>query len=171
MSDSRDDLLERARDVLLRVGSLAEQIAQRLHQLLVDARPALLKFAEGLRLIEQSPPVPGYEAVLIDRGHHPLAARILAWNLLRLGNELLEEIRAERKLASAILRVVTAGDATPLVISRRARAITAALNDGMAMPALCAAWAKAGISSETAYSIGDLAERAMRHATPRPAGG
>ena len=30
MSDSRDDLLERARDVLLRVGSLAEQIAQRL---------------------------------------------------------------------------------------------------------------------------------------------
>ena len=39
--------------------------------------------------------------------------------------------------------------------------MTAALDDGMAMPALCAAWAKAGIS-ETAYSIGDLVERAMR---------
>ena len=155
------ELLERVRDVPVRIPSIAEQFAQRLHKLALDVLPALLEFAALLRRIEQSPPVKGYEDVLIAEGHHDrLAARILAANLLRLGREHRREICAERELSSAIFGVVKAGGATALVISRRAQSIKAALADRMAVPALDAAAVKAGIS-ESAYSIANLAERAM----------
>ena len=90
-----------------------------------------------------------------------LARGFSGLNLSRLGKQRLQEIRAERKLASAIFGIVKAEDATPLVISRRARSIIAALDDEMAMAALWNAWTKAGIL-DTPYSIGELAERAVR---------
>ena len=99
------------------IASVAELFRCAVERFILNPPPALLQFAADLQRIEQSPPVPGYEAILIDKGHHPLAARILALNLFRLGKQRLEEIRAERKLASAIFGVVKAGDATPLVIS------------------------------------------------------
>lgn len=140
---------------------LAEQFVQAAKKILQNPPPALLKFVTDLQRIESLPPVPGYEATLIANGHDPLGARILGLNLSRLGNLRLQEVRAERKLASAIFGVVKAEDAVPLVISRRARSILAALDDEMAMPALCHAWTKAGILG-TPYSIGELAERAVR---------
>ena len=78
---------------------------------------------------------------------------------MRLGGERLKERQAERKLASAVYALVAAGNATPLVISRRAPAIAAALDNGMALPSLRAACAKARIP-ETEYSIQELVERA-----------
>lgn len=139
----------------------AEQFLQAAKKFLQNPPPALLKFVADLQRIESAPPVPGYEATLIANGHDRLGARILGLNLSRLGKQRLQEIRAERRLASAIFGVVKAGNATPLVMSRRARPIKAALDDEMAMPALCDAWAQADLSG-TAYSIGDLAERATR---------
>ena len=88
------------------------------------------RVALRLRRIEQSPPVLGYEDFLIGRKHDPLVARILALNLLRLGGEGLEKIKAERKLASAINGVVKATEATPLVMSRRAKLVVDALGAG-----------------------------------------
>ena len=142
------------------IKQVAELFRRAIEEFVLNPPPALLKFAADLRLIEQSPPVPGYEAILIDKGHHPLAARILAGNLLRLGRQRLEEICADRKLASAVFGVVKAKNATPLVISRRARPIMAALDDWLAMPALRDAWAKAYLP-ETESSFRQLVERAM----------
>ena len=140
---------------------LAEQLLQAARNFLQNPPSAILQIAADLQRIESLPPVPGYEATLIADGHDPLGARILGLNLLRLGKQRLQEIRAERKLASAIFGVVKAEGWTPLVMSRRARSITAALDDEMAMPALCDAWAQAGLS-RTAHAIRDLAERATR---------
>jgi hypothetical protein len=134
-----------------------DRFARQLWKYFEDARPTLVAFCEGVQRLEQSPPVAGYEDSLIGEGHHALAARFLAWNIRRLGKQLLEERRAERKLSSAIYAVARVEHATPLVISRRARSIMAALGDGMAMSALCAACTEAGIP-ETDYSFRDLAE-------------
>ncbi len=78
-----------------------------------------------------------------------------------LGKQRLPETRVERRLASAIFGVVKAGNATVLVISRRARSIIAALDEEMSIPALCDAWTKAGILG-TPYSIRELAECAVQ---------
>lgn len=144
-----------------RIKRLAKQFLQAAQEFRQNPPLSFLQLAADLQRIESLPPVPGYEATLIANGHVPLGARILGLNLLRLGKQRLKEIRAERKLASAIFGIVKAEDATPLVISRRARSILAVLDDEMAMAALYDAWAQAGLSG-TAHSIGDLADRATR---------
>ena len=158
---TQDALVRMASALQASIKQFAEQCLQAAKKFRQNPPPALLKFVADLQRIESAPPVPGYEAILIDSGRDPLAARILGFNLLRLGKQRLQEIRAERKLASAIFGIVKAEDATPLVISRRARSIIAALDDEMAMAALWNAWTKAGIL-DTPYSIGELAERAVQ---------
>ena len=125
---------------------------------------SMAEFADRVALhlwrIEQSPPVLGYEDFLIGRKHDPLGARILALNILRLGREGLEEIKAERKLASAINGVVRATDATPLVISRRAKLVVDALGTGWALSSLGKAFVSASIR-EDAYSFQALLGQAV----------
>jgi hypothetical protein len=163
--DSKNEFSERLVDLLLRTARFAEQFMRGLRKLVMDARPALAEFVAALERIESSPPVKGYEPLLIAAGHHPLVARILAANVLRLSKQRLREIVAERKLSSAISGIVKAKVATALVISRRAQPIIAALTDyWMARPALDRAALKAGIP-ECASTIAGLAERAMTRDT------
>jgi hypothetical protein len=164
MSDPRAEFLDAiglTQDVLMRIASSVEQFLLWFRRCIEDALPALPQFVAALQRIEQSPPVAGYESFLIKKGFEPIMARLLARNFLRLGAERLKERQAERNLASAVYALVAAGKATPLVISRRARAIAAALDNGMALPSLRAACAKARIP-ETEYSIQELVERATR---------
>jgi hypothetical protein len=132
-------------------------IADRFLCHLEDARPALIAVFEEAERFVQSPPVAGYEGLLIGEGHHPYAARLLARILEQLGKDLVEQRRAERKLSSAIYAVASVEHATPLVISRRARSVIAALGNGMASSALYDACVKAGIP-ETVSSFAELAE-------------
>ncbi len=124
------------------------------------------RVALRLRRIEQLPPVLGYEDFLIGRKHDPLVARILALNLLRLGGEGLEEIKAERKLASAINGVVKATEATPLVMSRRAKLVVDALGAGWPLSSLGKAFVSANIQ-EDAYSFQALLGQAVARDAPR----
>jgi hypothetical protein len=164
MSDPRAEFLDAiglTQDVLVRIASRAEQFSLWFRRHIEDAIPALLQIFAALQRIEQSPPVAGYEDFLIKKGFEPIVARFLALNFIRLGGERLKERQAERKLASAVYALVAAGNARPLVISRRAKAIAAALDNGMALPSLRAACTKARIS-ETEYSIQELVERATK---------
>ncbi len=164
MSDPRAEFLDSiglTQDVLMRIASCAGQFLLWFSRHIEDAIPALRQIFVALQRIEQSPPVAGYEDFLIKKGFEPIVARLLARNFLRFGAELPKERQAERKLASAVYALVAAGKATPLVISRRAQAIAAALDNGMALPSLRAACAKARIP-ETEYSIQELVERATR---------
>jgi hypothetical protein len=132
-------------------------ITERFLRHLEDARPAVIAALEEAERFVQSPPVAGYEGLLVGEGHHPYAARLLARILEQLGKDLVEQRRAERKLSSAIYAVANVQHATPLVISRRARLVIAALGNEMALSALCDACVEAGIP-ETVSSFAELAE-------------
>lgn len=161
LGPAQEALVRMASALQARIKRLAEQFLQAAQEFRQNPPPSFLQLVADLQRIESLPSVPGYEATLIDNGHDPLGARILGLNLSRLGKQRLREISAERKLASAIFGIVKAEDAALLVISRRARSIIAALDDEMAMPSLCDAWAQAGLSG-TAHSIRDLVERATK---------
>lgn len=155
------DLLVRFASALLAwVEPLVEQLRRALERFALNPPPPRAELAEALRRLEHGPPIPGYEAILIGEGHDPLSARFVAAAILWLGEEYLEEVEAERRLASAIFGVVKARDATSLVVSRRARIIMVALEDGRAMPALRAAWAKSNLP-DAEYSFLPLLERAF----------
>ncbi len=74
-------------------------------------------------------------------------------------------MKAQRKLASAVADLVALENATPLVVSRRAQAIGAALENRMALPSLRNACSKAHIP-ETEYAIQKLVKTSMGRDAP-----
>ena len=48
------------------------------------------------------PPAPGYERLLIDRGQHPLSARMMSYALIKLSAVAASEARMEREAVDAI---------------------------------------------------------------------
>jgi hypothetical protein len=131
---------------------IAYQLELQLRRYLEVARPELLAVGERLQRLEEMAPVAGYEDLLIGKWHSPLAARLLALNLVRLGKVRVEEWRTERKLSSAVYRIAKVRDPTPLVISRRARLVVAALENETAMPGLARACVEAGISTVGSFA-------------------
>jgi hypothetical protein len=52
--------------------------------------------------LEKLPPAPGYEPVLIERGHHPLMARGLSHWIIRAGKDEANKAKMQRIVADAI---------------------------------------------------------------------
>jgi hypothetical protein len=141
------------------VRRFVEQLSHRREEAPRNSQPPLGNLVELLGRVEQAPPIPGYEDIFIREGHEPLVARLLAGAVLFAGKKRLDEVRAERGLASAILALWQTREYTPLVVSRRAAKILAALDDGLAIPVLGAAWTKANLP-DSEYSLIPLLKRA-----------
>ena len=146
-------------DVFDRIFLAFEELISEARRTLEAARPCLLAAFAAIQSIEQLPPIRGYEELLTAKGNNRVFARFFAWNLLRLGKELTQERRAERKLSSAIYALASAASASILVISRRARSIDAAFDDGVPMSSFRAALVEADLS-ESEDSFRDLARLA-----------
>jgi len=124
------------------------------------ATPLFLWLARALEEIGRSPAIEGYEAFLIDQGRDPFESRFLARVLIKCGAESCREQAAERKLRSAIGRLVKCRDGSPLVISRRAKSLRVALNEPAVEAPLHKALATAGYP-EAIYALKELIDRAV----------
>jgi hypothetical protein len=148
-----------------------EQLCHRLEEAPRKAQQPFGTLVELLGRIEQAPPIPGYEVLFISYRYEPLIARLIAGAVLFAGRTRLDEVRAERRLATAVLALLQARGGSPLVISRRARKILATLDDGLAIPVLGAAWTKANLP-DSEYSFFPLLRRAcargLRPLAPSP---
>jgi hypothetical protein len=69
--------------------------------------------------VESAAPVPGYEALLVERGQHPLIARSLSYGLIRLGNDEANKASTHRLVADT-LRFLAKPGRTRRAISRKA---------------------------------------------------
>ena len=91
--------------------------------------------------VAESPPSPGYEPWLIERGSNPILARMIAGLLVRIGNRSAEESRRLPAVVRAIRFLAKPG--------RKRRAISGSVR------VLLAAWEKTSII-ETIFDDADL---------------
>jgi hypothetical protein len=84
--------LERA---VVRLRLCLEERAQRLP-------PLLEKVGEAVERLERMTPAPGYEPLLIERGQHPLCARMMSYFLIRASRDAVNQARMERRTVDAI---------------------------------------------------------------------
>lgn len=97
-------------------------------------RPLLSKLNSVLQRIVADPPTPGIEDLLIaELDQDPLQARVMARVIHACGERwAAERVEIEKPLASALRRLAKQIDGTPLLISRRAKALRRLLDDGTA---------------------------------------
>jgi hypothetical protein len=69
--------------------------------------------------LERLPPAPGYEPMLIERGHHPLMARGLSYWIIRSGRDEANKAKMQRTVVDA-LRFLAKPGRTKRSISRKA---------------------------------------------------
>ena len=74
------DLAAGLKRVVTFVETLADQMPAIIERVLIPA-------CEMFERLDKLPPAPGYEPMLIERGHHPLIARGLSYGIIRLGKE------------------------------------------------------------------------------------
>ena len=72
--------------------------------------------------VESAAPVPGYEALLVERGQHPLIARSFSYGLIRLGKDEATKATTQRVVADT-LRFLAKPGRTRRSISRKAAAL------------------------------------------------
>jgi hypothetical protein len=77
------------------VETLADRIPAVIERVLVPA-------CEMLERLEKLPPAPGYEPVLIERGHHSLMARGLSHWIIRSGKEEANKAKMQRIVVDAV---------------------------------------------------------------------
>ena len=128
------------------------------------ATPLFFRLGRALEEIGRSPPIEGYEAFLIEQGRDPFESRFLARVLIKCGAESCREQAAERKLASAIGRLVKCHDRSPLVISRRAKSLRLVLNKAAVEAPLGEALATAGFAGAM-DSLKELIDQAVNRDT------
>ena len=63
---------------------------------------AVMSGREMVERLDKLPPAPGYEPVLIERGHHPLMARSLSYGIIRSGKDEANKAKMQRPVADAI---------------------------------------------------------------------
>ena len=134
-----------------RLHDLASSL-QRLFAALEEAwRAAALHIqaiGDAMDRLRAAPRIEGYEEHLVRNRLAPWEAQIMTQITIRLGFKYRAEKIANRKLARAIGEVARSAAATTLVVSRRAKLIAEALQDGMALHHLQEAFLAAGIADE-----------------------
>jgi hypothetical protein len=138
----------------------ANKDVNKIETLASKVAPVLIQLEEELETIGRSPPVKAYEAFFAKKGRGRVDARLVANALIKLGVEHHAEVRAGRKLASAVGELAKNEAASPLVISRRAAALRHALNEPAAESCLQAGCYAAGVR-ETLDSLNEIIDQAM----------
>jgi hypothetical protein len=77
------------------VETLTDQIPAVLERVIIPVR-------EMLERLDKLPPAPGYEPMLIERGHHPLMARGLSHWIIRSGKEEANKAKMQRIVVDAV---------------------------------------------------------------------
>lgn len=131
-------------ELLVRVAVAMDAIAPRLVDGFENAVPAVHRIADAVQAIESSHPVPGYEEQLRSPEDHPVVAKAMAHQVLRLGEERLTQAEPSRMLASAVRALLRAEKSSHLVVSRRAAQIKIALTNSVAKKAFEQACEQAG---------------------------
>jgi hypothetical protein len=98
--------------VMTFVETLADRIPAVIERVLIPAY-------EMVERLDKLPPAPGYEPMLIERGHHPLMARALSSWIIRSGKEEANKARMQRIVVDA-LRFLARPGRTKRSISRKA---------------------------------------------------
>jgi hypothetical protein len=101
--------------------AIATRLCNEFERILDEARRS--RFFQDLERIRSGPPVPGYEAFLIDEGSEPFEARLMGHAVNNLGKRLAREREAERALAGVLRAVIKGEEKGPLVAARRAKAL------------------------------------------------
>jgi hypothetical protein len=82
--------------------------------------------------VAAAPSIPGHEQLLIDLGHHPLLAKVIAYAVQNLGRRWAAEWNETRRQLAIIRQLSRMSSATALVISRRAQKLRLLFDDGAA---------------------------------------
>lgn len=101
---------------LKRVQTFVEVLADRMAAVI---ERMLIPACEMVERLERLPPVPGYEPMLIERGHHPLMARGLSYWIIRSGKDEANKAPTQRIVVDA-LRFLAKPGRTKRSISRKA---------------------------------------------------
>ena len=101
---------------LKRVMTFVETLANRISAVL---ERVIIPVCEMLERLEKLPPVPGYELVLIERGHHPLLARGISHWIIDLARDEAHKAKMQRIVVDA-LRFLAGPGRTKRSISRKA---------------------------------------------------
>jgi hypothetical protein len=104
---------------LERVLTIVERFADRIPAVI---EPVLIKASEMAERLDKLSPAPGYEPMLIERGHHPLLARGLSHWIIRSGKDEAKKVGMQRIVVDA-LRFSAKPGRTTRSISRRAAAL------------------------------------------------
>jgi hypothetical protein len=112
------------RDLLKPVATIVDILA---NQLPTAIEQGLVPICEMVDRLERLPPAPGYEPILVERGHHPLVARGLSYLVIRSGKEEANKAATHRIVADA-LRFLAKPGRTKRSISRKAAALLEAWN-------------------------------------------
>lgn len=123
-------------ELLARAAVGIEAIASHFVASFEKALPAVHRIADAVQALEDSPSVPGYEEQLRKGEDHPLAAKAMAYQIVRMGEERLSDVEAGRIIAGAIRRLLQVEKGSGLVVSRRAREMQDALANPIAKKAL-----------------------------------
>jgi hypothetical protein len=104
---------------LKRVQTFIETLADRMPAVI---ERVLIPVCEMVERLDKLPPAPGYEPMLIERGHHSLMARGLSYWIIRSGKEEANKAKMQRIVVDA-LRFLAKPGRTKRSISRRAAAL------------------------------------------------
>jgi hypothetical protein len=106
------DIAAGLKRVMTFVETLADRIPAVIERVLIPA-------CEMVERLDKLPPAPGYEPMLIERGHHPLMARALSYWIIRSGKEEANKAKMQRIVVDA-LRFLAGPGRTKRSISRKA---------------------------------------------------
>ena len=87
-----------------------------------QVQAGLERVADWADRVESAGPVPGYEAMLVQRGQHPLMARSFSYSLIRWGKDEANKAKTQRPVADT-LRFLAKPGRTARSISRKAAAL------------------------------------------------
>jgi hypothetical protein len=96
-----------------------ESLANRISAVI---EPVVIRVCEMVDQLDQLAPVPGYEPMLIERGHHPLLARGISHWIIRSGKDEAHKAKMQPIVGDA-LRFLAKPGRTRRSISRRAAAL------------------------------------------------
>jgi hypothetical protein len=99
-----------------RMPAVIERVADRIPAVI---ERVLIPICEMVERLDKLPPAPGYEPMLIERGHHPLMARGLSYWIIRSSKEEATKAKMQR-IAVDALRFLAKPGRTKRSMSRKA---------------------------------------------------
>ena len=116
------DLLESwfpGRDVAASLERAAVWLGRCLDALTRRLPPLFERVGEAVERLERMPPAPGYEALFINHGQHPLSARMMSYVLIWVSRDAANEARMERRTVDAIRFLAKPGRRHKQAVFRR----------------------------------------------------